>query len=229
MKIKMSWSWELPEMINGIAIIIDINAATTNISMILARKAKELFIVNENNVARLKEKYSGCLVTGESESLPNDFFDANNCTNVIAKLPIENKTVLYMSNNGSRAIELAFSKNAQKIVICSFTNIHTVANWLIKQRTKVIYLIPVGDKQFEDPKVLEDKACADTLNDLLRGKPVKWRTIFVETKKYISTHYADFSEEETAMQFSVDKYPVLPLCIKDEKGLIRIKNAYLQK
>jgi hypothetical protein len=63
MKIQIYWPWELPQVINGSAVIIDINAATTNISLILTRKVKELFIVNENNVARLKKKYSGSLVT----------------------------------------------------------------------------------------------------------------------------------------------------------------------
>lgn len=223
MKIQIYWPWELPEVINGIAVIIDVNAATTNISMLLARKAKELFIVNENNVARLKEKHPGCLVIGESNTLPNGFFDANNCTNIIAKLPIESKTVLYMSNNGSRTIELTFMKNAKQVVTCSFTNIHIVTNWLHKQQAEVIYLIPAGDKQFKDPKVLEDKVCTDAIDAILKGKSLKWENIFSEAKEYISTHYADFSEEETAIQFAVDKYPVLPLCIRDGEGLIRIK------
>lgn len=225
MKIQIYWPWELPQVINGIAVIIDVNAATTNISMLLARKAKELFIINENSVIQLKEKHPGCLITGESNTIPNGFFDANNCTNIIAKLPIEDKTILYMSNNGSRTIELAFTKKAKKVLICSFTNIHIVTNWLRKQQTEEIYLIPAGDKQFKDPKVLEDKICAEAINALLNGKSIKWESIFIEVKEYISTHYTDFSNEETAMQFAVDKYPVLPLCIKDVKGQIRIINT----
>lgn len=222
MKAEIYWPWELQESLNGIAIIIDINAATTNISMILARKAKNLFIVNSENVVKIKEDNPGCFVTGESNILPHNFFDANNCTNVIAKLPLENKTILYMSNNGSRTIELAIQKQAKYVIACSFTNIHSVVNCLEKHQEEKIYIIPSGDKQFKDPKVVEDQVCAEAIKDLIVKNPIEWDNLFTRGKDFISKSYSDFSEEEVSMQFSLDKYPVVPLCIKDDKGLIKV-------
>lgn len=226
---NICWPWELPDTIEGNAVIIDINAATTNICMILARKAKDLIIVNSNNVVEIKKRYPGCLVTGESDSLPHDFFDANNCTNVIARLSIENKTILYMSNNGSRTIELVIRKKATNVIACSFTNIHAVANWVKEHATETVYVIPSGDKQFKDPQVIEDQVCAEAIKALIIGNPIDWEALFNRGKEFIRDNYADFSEEETAMQFSIDSYPVLPLCIKDEKGLIKIVNLLSSK
>lgn len=223
-KTEIYWPWELPPTLEGTAVIIDINAATTNICMILARKAKNLFIVNSTNVVEIKERNPGCLVTGESDSLPHDFFDANNCTNVIARLPIEHKTTLYMSNNGSRTIELAIQKKATNVLVCSFTNIHRVVQWMKEHSAEKVYIIPSGEKKFTNPKVVEDQVCAEAVKALISGNPVDWNMLFNRVKKFIRESYDDFSEEETAMQFSLDSYPVLPLCMRDERGLIKVDN-----
>ncbi len=69
MQITIYWPWELISKINGNAVIFDINAATTNICMILSRGVKRLFIVNEQKVADLKEKNIDSFVTGESKIL----------------------------------------------------------------------------------------------------------------------------------------------------------------
>lgn len=227
MQITIYWPWELLSKINGNAVIFDINAATTNICMILSRGVKRLFIVNEQNVADLKEKNIDSFVTGESKILKKNFFDANNCTDQIAKLPLKGKTVLYMSNNGSKTIELAIKKDANNVLICSYTNIHTIASWINKNKNEPVFLIPSGDKGLSNPKAIEDILCVQTLIDILSKKEVNWKKIFVETKAFIKSKYADFTEEETEIQLAVDRFPVLPICLEDKNGLIEVKNGLL--
>lgn len=224
MKTRSYWQWELPETIYGNAVIVDVNAASSNICLILARKVKELFIANDKNVYQLKEKHKDSLVIGESKTLPKSFFDVNNCTNNIAKLKIENSTVLYMSNNGSKAIETAMERGAKHVLACSFTNIHAIYSW-IRKRNEDVILIAAGDKGVPQSKALEDSLCINALESILGEKEVDWNSIINQAKSFIAAHYSDFTEEESILQLTIDMFPVLPLCIKNDQNTIRISEA----
>jgi len=137
MQTKILWPWELPEVLDGIAVIADVWAATTNITTFLTKDTKNLLIVNINNVQKAKNKYRDALTIGESLKLSKNFFDASNYPTEIEKIDVKNKTILYMSNNRSRIIELVFKKKAKRVITVSFTNITSVCEYLDSLKDKL--------------------------------------------------------------------------------------------
>lgn len=126
-KVDILWPWELPEKIDGTAIVIDILAATSNISWFLTHEVRKLVIVNSSNVDKARGKYKDALIIGESDDprFRNYFFSSNSPAE-IEKVDVKDKVILYMSNNGSKVIEEAINRQAQKVLTVSFNNIEAV-------------------------------------------------------------------------------------------------------
>ena len=190
MHTKILWPWELPEVLNGIAVIADVWGATTNITTFLRKGVKKLLIVNKNNVQRAKTEYKNALVIGESLELPPGFFDASNYPSDVTSIDVENRIVLYMSNNGSHVIESAFQRKAIKTITVSFTNIRVISDYL-KNLKENVYLIPSGDIGSSDSKVAEDLICVESLDKLIKGKTVDLEKAQEDAKSFISVNYGD--------------------------------------
>lgn len=214
MKIKIYWSWELPSKVNDIAIIIDVNAATTNIPLMLYHKVKKLIIVNEKNVLLVKKKIPKALIIGESHSLPKSIFSSSNLPSEIINLKLKDKTVLYMSNNGSRVIEKAFKLGAQTIITAAFVNFQSVIDWLSKNQDQTLTLIPAGEIVFPDRKSHEDYYCAQAIKNKLENKGNILKFI-KQARKFVSQKYYPYLQDiqkNLKIEFNLDKYPVIPLC-----------------
>lgn len=116
MIIDIKWSWQLKRQISGVCVVLDINAATTNLALILSKGVNKLIIANEKNVFSLKKKYKDAFVIGESNTLPEELFNCSNLPSDIVKQKLAQRGVLYMSNNGSKVIEKNFRLGCKKIV-----------------------------------------------------------------------------------------------------------------
>lgn len=226
MKIEIRWPWEVTSLINQVVVVVDLYAATTNISSLIGRGVKQLLVVNKDSVQKVKLDHSDALIIGESLDLPKDFFDVSNFPHKVEQTKLTGHTVIYMSTNGTRVIELAFQKNAKEIITCAFNNIETVVSWLHQNQLKIITIIPAGDATLIDLKSEEDFICSKALRDLLIGKQVVWEKILNQIKSYIPAHYhpQDFAEETKAV-FALNKYQVVPRCRRIREGLIEISDA----
>lgn len=91
MIINKYWLWDLPKKIEGIAIVIDTFAATTNLPIIISEKPGKLIITNEENLVKAKNVYPDGLVIGESTTLPKNTFICSNFPSDIIKFYFENK------------------------------------------------------------------------------------------------------------------------------------------
>ncbi len=223
MLIENVWSWELPQTLKGFtAVVSDIYAATTNIPSFISRGAKELIIVNENNVLKAKEQYRNALVIGESLNLPENFFDLSNHPCLLEKLDVKDKTILYMTNNGSKVIEMAINKSANQVIAVSFVNIAAIASFLKRSGEKVV-LISAGAMDFKDRKVAEDFICNRILADLLKGKRIVWNKNLRKAENFIRSYYkCKNMNQEIETLFSLNKYSVIPSCSINENGFIQI-------
>ncbi len=223
MQTKVSWSWELPEKIDGTAIVCDAWAATTNISTFLSQGVANLFIVNVDNIEKAAKKYPQALKVGESQKLPEKFFDISNFPHDIAKIDLEGKTILYMSNNGSRVIELAFRKGAKQVITVSFVNMKAVVNWLKGNMSDSITLVASGEIT-PDQKALEDYRCVEALDKLVKGNEVDWESVFERTREYLMQRYPEYDDKrDRKLIFDLDRDNVVPLCQPQDEGWIRIK------
>jgi phosphosulfolactate phosphohydrolase-like enzyme len=208
--------------------VCDVWAATTNINILLSKGARHLLLVNADNVERAKKKYTNAVVIGQSLSLPITFFNSSNYPYDVARVKVRDKIILYMTNNGTKIIELAFVKRASKVFSVSFSNLNSLAKHL-KGLREEIYLIPAGEMEFSDPKVLEDLICIQTLEALLKGKRVDIKRSEKSAKNFIQKAYGyqEFDQQKNfELVFKTNNLSVIPLYKKTKDGLIRVSNIY---
>lgn len=224
MSAKIAWPWELPDVLGGVAVVADVWGATTNINSFFRKGVKKLFIVNANNVKRAKNFYKDALIIGESLELPKNFFDSSNYPSDIEKVNVRGKTVLYMSNNGSRIIEFVIRKGTKKVITVSFTNISAVANYL-KREKENIYLIPSGDIESVNQKVLEDLICVESLDKLTRGVHVDLEKAQKEAENFIKINYAKENFDQVSnfkIVFNLNSSKAIPVCNQEKQGWIKV-------
>ena len=222
-KIKIIWPWDLPETLEGIFVVADVYMATTGIAYFLSQGVGELLIVNKDSVREVKSQYKNALVIGESPDLPDDFFDADNYPWEILGVEVKDRTVIYMTNNGTNTLERVFRMGAKEVTSVSFSNFSRVGEWLCSKNDQVINLIPAGDGTIPGRKAFEDLACLESLRDFLYKKEVDWKDLFKKVDEYVREKYSskDF-DTDLKMILDRDSLPVLPVFKKEREGLIRV-------
>lgn len=228
MAIHILWPWEFPKRLTGTVIVVDVYAATTNIASFLGRGAGKLFIVNEKSVALAKQRFERekPLVIGENLELPSDFFDFPNQPYRHVGLDVSGRLILYMTNNGTRAIELAFTKGASQVITGAFVNLQSLVSWLKARVQGRIILLPAGDVGSEDPRVAEDSILAECIRELLLGRPVHWEERFAALRSFMYAHYNPrHTELDLPIILELNRYPVVPICRPVEPGLISVTDV----
>lgn len=225
-KLRINWPWELPRNISSsLCVVIDVNAAATNLAIILAKKVKKLVIVNESNLLTFKEKDKGVFVIGESKTLPRELFDASNLPPDYIKLNLHSKVVLYMSNNGSRLIEDLFQRNAKKIITASFVNIGKVVNYLKKINDSIL-LIPAGEAYFPDKIAKEDWYCAYVIKKLVNGEKIVLDDYLKKSENFVLSSYPWESKklalEVLRIELLPNSFPLIPSCLLENNGTLVI-------
>lgn len=224
MSIEMHWLPELPAQIEGIAVVTDVYAATSNIAYFLSQRAEQLLIVNNDIVQSAKEAFPNAVVTGESKTLPPDFFEVSNRPAEIHKRNFDGKEIIFMTYNGTRAIETALDRGASSVLTVSFNNFFAVANYLKEKQGKVI-LVASGESDYKDWHAMEDWMCIKALKDVLENKNVNVDEAMKKAMEFARTYYANETNIEADFEFvfQLDSHPSVPLCEKQE--YIEVTNA----
>lgn len=215
-RLKIIWPQELlPNVSDSLCVVIDVNAATTNLAILLTKKVKKIIIANELNLLSLKKKYPDVFIIGESKTLPKELFDASNLPLDCIKLNLYKKIVLYMSNNGSKVIETLFQRRAKKIITASFVNINCVAHYLEKINGSIL-LIPAGEDSFPHKIAKEDLYCAQALKKLVVGEKINLKDYLKKSKEFILSKYPwknqKLASKVVKIELALDSYPLIPSC-----------------
>lgn len=214
MIIDIKWPWELSGRIRGPCVVLDINAATTNLAIILSKGVKKLLIANDTNIFSLKKKYKDAFIIGESRTLPNTLFNSSNLPGEIIKKKLKNKTVLYMSNNGSKVIEKLFKLGAKTVITAGFVNLQSAVIFLKEIKMESLILIPAGESVFPDRKSHEDLYCAKAIRSLLK-KGMLNINYLNKAKRFVSSHYYPYMKDiegNLQIEFALNRYPIVPVC-----------------
>lgn len=218
------WPWELPDKIEGIAVVIDLWAATTNIAQMLTRGAQKILIVNEKNILSVIKDLPEALTVGESTNPEFDrIFYCSNAIDRIAKLDLNGKTVIYMTNNGTRVIEQALGSGAKCVITAAYINLVAAAGFILKKKMPTV-ILPAGEwtePSIRDKKDLEDYLAAVALQKLLSGQDVDWESYFKRSKEFIKTHYSATRKKSLEVAHSLNLFPVVPVCRKEGGSLRR--------
>ncbi len=149
---------------NFIAVVVDILRASTSICAALDHGVKEIIPVEGVNEAR-EFKKRGYTVACERDGNVLDFADVGNSPSDFLHRSFKDSTIAYSTTNGTRTIRLA--SDADEIVIGSFVNLSSLANWLISRKKNVVILCAAWKNLFN----LEDSAFAGALTEKLMAEP----------------------------------------------------------
>ena len=234
-QIVISFPWDLPQRVSGPAVMFDVNAASHNIAYLLT-VAKELFVVHKENVYQALKSNPDAVLIGESDdqNLQKRFFVSNHAS-AIHRADLKGKKVILITNNGTHTLNELWVKGAIPIIAGHYVNLRTVTNWVLKnfRYAPQITFVPAGGREVvyaKNHNLLEDLLCAQAMEKLLRGKEPDLKADFKKARKYIdetNPQYWPTKEEDLDLIFSEkDLYSVVPACVKDKNGILRIKNLF---
>lgn len=219
MQISAYWFWKVPKKVSEPIVVIDAWTATTNLSIILAKKPKRLVIVNEENFKEALRIYSHSILVGESQVLPESSFEISNFPCDLIKADLTGKTVVYMTINGTRVFEKFCERGM--VIGAAFNNLKAVVGFL-KNKEKFTFVM-AGSYPDE---VLEDEICNDVLKYELGGKEYDWEKLQNQAKNFIRNYYAYPKKQEESFPQVFERlvYNIIPSCQKNKEGFLEIKN-----
>lgn len=220
MSAEIYWARDLPEKVEGTAVVADIWAATTNMVWLVGSGVEKLVVANQDNLEQLKRRYPQALVFGESLTLPSETFDASNFPHDISRFDVSGKTILYMSTNGSAVVELAIKKGAGEVLTASFLNLQTTANYL-KKKSSQFYFVAAGrlDRP-DDEDAREDWLFMETLRTAVFGEEINWSKQLSEVKTIVSNYRSLDFESDFRIVLDLNRYNILVTCQKSTEGII---------
>jgi 2-phosphosulfolactate phosphatase len=145
---------------DAIVVVADILRATTAICAAFENGVKHLIPVADLDEAR-EYKRKGFLVAAERDGMVLDFADFGNSPFNFNPRLVKGKTIVYSTTNGTQAIRMA--SGSKHVAVGAFTNLSSLAGWLIGQGSNVLVLCAGWKNRFN----LEDSVFAGALADAL--------------------------------------------------------------
>ena len=145
---------------NKIVVVIDVLRATTVITKALENGAKEVIPVGSIEFAM---KVSGSafggqtLLGGERNTKMIEGFNLGNSPDDYTEEKVKGKSIILFTTNGSKSIVKA--KFAERLFICCFNNLKSVARKLVEINRDVVILCSGSEGMF----CMEDTVCAGKL------------------------------------------------------------------
>lgn len=245
-KIQIRWPWsiEAHERIDGPAVILDVNAASTNIAAILG-SADEFYVTNRDGLHTVLEKMPDAILVGESKDpeIAKKFQVSNNASHIDQAVRdgiFTGRRIVLLTTNGTYVLCRLIEHGATPVLSVSYVNLFTVSSWLASNGyDSGIMLVPAGGQEIEfenDRELVEDKICAEALAAVLRGEQMNREVFFAASRAGIDRQYVKYEglwptkQADLDLIFSPrDRYPVVPLCRKTTDGLIRVIDALTTK
>jgi 2-phosphosulfolactate phosphatase len=144
----------------NLVVIVDILRATSSICAAIHNGVKSIIPVATVGEAR-QMKNQGYLVASERDGYVLDFADFGNSPFNFTPEIVSGKEIVYSTTNGTRCIHLA--SHSRAVVIGSFLNISSLAEWLIWQNAPVLIFCASWKDRFS----LEDTVFAGALSEKL--------------------------------------------------------------
>jgi len=145
-------------------VLIDVLRATSSITILLERGAREVWVTSKVSTARLAAR-EGDLLLGEREGIPPEGFHYGTSPVELNKLEIANKRVIYTSDNLPAALEKIAYRG--RVYLAGFRNAATLIERLKKDEVRSVAVVCAG---FRGAEALDDALAAGFITRSLRLK-----------------------------------------------------------
>ena len=224
MTIEKVWFHDLeksPRELSGTIMVIDAQAATANMAILLSKNPSRIIVVNEKNLGLARTVHPSGILIGESNTLPTNAFAWDNHQDSMYKSNVKGKTLLYMSINGTKLVDFALARLKQgEVITGSLLNAQAIANYG-KEKGLPITMLMSGDQGEE---VAEDKICADVIEHQIHGTIFDWNALKKEIVMFFKNHYR--REVDVDIPYLTDhlnSLAIVPRCMVNEEGFIEVR------
>jgi len=153
------------ELAGKLVVIIDVLRASSTIVTALANGCRSFIPILSPGQAKKKAQQfekERVLLGGEREGIKIEGFDLGNSPREYKREVVKDKTIIFSTTNGVKALEMV--KSAYRIIIGSFLNLQAVCNYCTNYRGDILIICAGKEGNFS----LEDTACAGMIINSLR-------------------------------------------------------------
>ena len=145
-------------------VLIDVLRATTSITILLERGAREVWVTPRVSTARQFAK-DGDLLLGEREGIPPEGFHYGTSPVELEKINVSGKRIIYTSDN----LPLALEKIAYRgrVYLAGFRNAAVLLDHIIREEVESVAVVCAG---FRGAEALDDALAAGFITRSLRLK-----------------------------------------------------------
>ncbi len=154
------------ELTGKLVIVIDVLRASSTIVTALANGCRVFIPILSPEQAKEKAQQfekDSVLLGGEREGKKIEGFDLGNSPREYKGDVVKDKTIIFSTTNGVKTLEMV--KNAHRIIIGSFLNLHAVCNYCTNYQGDILIICAGREGKYS----LEDTACAGMLIDSLKN------------------------------------------------------------
>jgi 2-phosphosulfolactate phosphatase len=146
----------------GLVVVIDVIRAFTTAAVAFERGAREIACAPSLMVGRdLRRRYPDRLLIGESRGLKPADYDFGNSPFEMSTARLDGRHLIQSTSNGT--VGLSRCPDPAALLAVSARNVGATARWIATHHARTPYTIVCTGR------TAEDRACAEYLDDLLRG------------------------------------------------------------
>jgi 2-phosphosulfolactate phosphatase len=158
------------DLSGSVCIVFDILRATTTMMTALAHGAEAIIpVVDIPDALAIRHRQPDVLLAGEREGLRilsnltgGVDFDLGNSPREFTAERVAGKTIVATTTNGTRALRAC--SRAKTVLIGSFLNLRTIANWIDESQPEYLFMVCAGT---HDQAAYEDALAAGGLCDMI--------------------------------------------------------------
>jgi 2-phosphosulfolactate phosphatase len=154
------------EFAGKLVVVIDVLRASSTIVTALANGCQGFIPILSPKQAKEEAQQfekERVLLGGEREGKKIEGFDLGNSPREYKGEVVKDKTIIFSTTNGVKTLEMV--KNAHRIIIGSFLNLHAVGDYCANYRGDILIICAGKEGKYS----LEDTACAGMLIDSLKN------------------------------------------------------------
>jgi 2-phosphosulfolactate phosphatase len=206
-------------------VVIDVLRAFTVTAYALAGGAREVvYVADVDEARRVAAAIPGAVLSAEVDGLPVEGVAVSNSPTQVAALDLRGRTLVQRSSAGVQVLA-AVAARAEGLLAASLVVAGATAAEIRRRAPEVVTLLP------SVPEHAEDVACADVLEELLKGGEPDLDEVLAPLRA--SERYAElasgsrpgFPAGDLELALSLDRFD-FPLPVEPgEDGLLRVRRA----
>ena len=211
------------ERARGTVVVIDVLRAFTTAAFAFERGAKKILPVSTVDEAfRMRERDPAYLLMGEINALPVPGFDLPNSPHSVSQAELEGCTIIHRSTAGTQGI--VRTPGFHRMFATGLTTAQATVNAILEEATETVSFISTGVKPSGGGE--EDRACADYMEQLLRGNDVDPSAIVERAihssaaQMFLDPEEPDFPPQDVELALDIDRFDFAMPVIRRQDRLV---------